>query len=65
MLYDIRVAKPAFDIKEGIFYDKLPGYAIKVGKKEKDGDSIADIVIYENQSPFRTISLLPKKVSCD
>jgi lipopolysaccharide export system permease protein len=34
MLYDIRVAKPAFDIKEGIFYDKLPGYAIKIGTKE-------------------------------
>lgn len=53
MLYDIRVAKPAFDIKEGIFYDKLPGYAIKVGKKDKDGNSIYDIVIYENQSSLQ------------
>jgi lipopolysaccharide export system permease protein len=49
MLYDIRVAKPAFDIKEGIFYDKLPGFAIKVGKKEKDGNTIRDVIIYENQ----------------
>ena len=49
MLYDIRVAKPAFDIKAGIFYDKLPGFAIKVGKKDKDGSTIHDIVIYENQ----------------
>lgn len=49
MLYDIRVAKPAFDIKAGIFYDKLPGFAIKVGRKEKDGSTIHDIVIYENQ----------------
>ncbi|MFZ9301202.1 MAG: LptF/LptG family permease, partial [Chitinophagaceae bacterium] len=24
MLYDIRVAKPAFDLKAGIFYNKLP-----------------------------------------
>jgi lipopolysaccharide export system permease protein len=48
LLYDIRVAKPAFDIKEGIFYDKLPNYAIKVGKKAKDGTGIEDIVIYEN-----------------
>jgi len=48
LLYDIRVAKPAFDIKEGIFYDKLPNYAIKVGKKDKDGNGIYDIVIYEN-----------------
>jgi len=49
MLYDIRVAKPAFDIKEGIFYDKIPGFAIKVGKKEKDGNGIGKVVIYENQ----------------
>jgi len=48
LLYDIRVSKPAFDIKEGIFYDKLPNYAIKVGKKDKDGNGIYDIVIYEN-----------------
>jgi lipopolysaccharide export system permease protein len=49
MLYDIRVAKPAFDIKEGIFYDKIPGFAIKVGKKEKDGNGISKVIIYENQ----------------
>lgn len=48
MLYDIRVAKPAFDIKEGIFYDKLPNYAIKVGRKDKDGTGIYDVIIYEN-----------------
>lgn len=48
MLYDIRVAKPAFDIKEGIFYDKLPNYAIKVGRKDKDGNGIYDVIIYEN-----------------
>ncbi len=49
MLFDIRVAKPAFDIKEGIFYDKIPGFAIKVGSKEKDGNTIYDVIIYENQ----------------
>ena len=49
MLYDIRVAKPAFDIKEGIFYDKIPGYSIKVGKKDKDGNGISNVIIYENQ----------------
>lgn len=49
MLYDIRVAKPAFDIKEGIFYDKIPGYAIKVGKKDADGATIRNVIIYENQ----------------
>lgn len=45
--YDIIVAKPAFDIKEGVFYNKIDGYVIKLGKKEKDDSTIRNIVIYE------------------
>lgn len=45
--YDIIVAKPAFDIKEGIFYDKIDGYVIKLGKKEKNDSVIHDVVIFE------------------
>jgi lipopolysaccharide export system permease protein len=47
MQYDIIVAKPAFDIKEGIFYDRIDGYVIKIGKKEKDGSTIRNVIIYE------------------
>lgn len=47
--YDIIVAKPAFDIKEGIFYDKLEGYVIKIGKKEKDDSTIRNVIIYEQK----------------
>ncbi len=45
--YDVIVKKPAFDIKEGVFYDKLEGYVIKIGKKEKDDSTISNIIIYE------------------
>jgi lipopolysaccharide export system permease protein len=45
--YDIINKKPAFDLKEGIFYNKLPGFAMKVGKKEKDDSTIRNIIIYE------------------
>ncbi|MGA1435042.1 MAG: LptF/LptG family permease, partial [Candidatus Kapaibacteriota bacterium] len=61
MLYDIRVSKPAFDIKEGIFYDKIPGYAIKVGKKEKDGNGIANIIIFENQFVLQDNIIIAEK----
>ncbi len=44
---DIVKAKPAFDIKEGTMYDKMPGYIIKIGKKEKDDSTLRDIMIYE------------------
>ncbi len=45
--YDIIVAKPAFDIKEGIFYDKIEGFVIKIGQKSKDGNTIKNVIIYE------------------
>jgi len=45
--YNIIVSKPSFDIKEGVFYDKIEGYVIKLGKKDKDDSTIHDIVIYE------------------
>jgi lipopolysaccharide export system permease protein len=44
--YDIIVTKPALDIKEGVFYDKIEGYVIKIGKKETNG-TIRNVVIYE------------------
>ena len=46
LLADIIYAKPAFDLKEGVFYGKINGYAIKIGKKESDS-LIRDVVIYE------------------
>ena len=45
--YDIIVTKPAFDIKEGVFYDRIEGFVIKIGKKERDDSTIRDVVIYE------------------
>jgi len=48
--YDIIVSKPAFDIKEGVFYDKIEGFVIKIGKKEKDDSTIRNVVIYEQNN---------------
>ncbi len=45
--YDIIVTKPAFDIKEGVFYDRIEGFVIKIGKKERDDSTIRNVVIYE------------------
>ena len=47
LLADIVYAKPAFDLKEGVFYDRISGYAIKVGKKESNDSVIRDVIIYE------------------
>lgn len=48
LLSDIVYAKPAFDLKEGEFYDKISGFAIKIGKKEANDSVIRDVIVYEN-----------------
>jgi len=47
--YEIIVSKPALDIKEGVFYDKIEGYVIKLGKKESNDSVIRNIVIFEKK----------------
>lgn len=47
--YDIIVTKPAMDIKEGVFYDKIDGYVIKLGRKEKNDSIIHNVVIFEKK----------------
>lgn len=53
MLADIVYAKPAFDLKEGVFYDKINGFAIKIGKKEANDSVIRDVIVYEQGSPLQ------------
>ena len=50
MIYDIQKKKPALNIKEGIFYKDLEGFSIKVNKKEADGITLNDIIIYDHTS---------------
>lgn len=50
LLYDMRNQKPAMNIREGVFYTEIDNFAIRVGKKEKDGQTIKDIVIYDHSS---------------
>jgi lipopolysaccharide export system permease protein len=58
---DIVNKKPAFDLKEGIFYTTIPGYAIKVGKKEKDDSTLSNVIIYENSPGMRDNIIVANK----
>ena len=44
---DLVNKKPAFDLKEGQFYNTIPGYSIKVSSK-KDDSILNQVLIYEN-----------------
>jgi lipopolysaccharide export system permease protein len=49
LLYDIKTAKATLKIKEGVFYNDLPGFSIKVEKKEENG-SMKGMVIYKHDN---------------
>lgn len=48
LLYDIRKKKLAVNIKEGIFYNDMEDYIIRVGKKGKDGNNIYRVMVYNH-----------------
>jgi lipopolysaccharide export system permease protein len=50
LLYDIRQKKPAVNIKEGIFYNGIDNYSLRVGKKSPDKDTLYDIYIYDHSA---------------
>ena len=48
LLWDIRQKKPSLDLREGAFYNGIPGYSIKIEKKFGDGQTVKDIMIYDH-----------------
>lgn len=48
MIYDIQKKKPALNIKEGIFYNELEGFSIKVAEKDASDKRLKDIIIYDH-----------------
>ena len=45
--HDIYQKSPAFDLKEGVFYDGFRGFSIKVGEKNEDKSTLKSVLIYE------------------
>lgn len=61
LLYDVREQKAAFLIKEGVFNNSIPGYSIRVEKKEKNGQLLKDIVIYDQSNGLGNTNVLMAK----
>jgi lipopolysaccharide export system permease protein len=59
--YDIAYKKPALDLKPGTFYKHIPGYAIKIGRKDADAKTIHNVVIYEQQSQLQDNSIIAEQ----
>lgn len=47
LLWDLRQKKPAFNIQEGVFYQQIEGFSMRIGKKNPDNEGVEDVLIYE------------------
>ncbi|WP_354334002.1 LptF/LptG family permease [Pedobacter sp. CG_S7] len=48
LLWDVRNKKLSFLIKEGVFNNSIPGYSIRVDRKDDDGITLEGIMIYDH-----------------
>ncbi len=48
LLYDIQRKRPEFQIKEGVFYNDIEGYSIKIKDKDSKTKALHDIIIYDH-----------------
>lgn len=58
---EIYYKKPAFDLKEGVFFTHIPNYAIKVSKKDKDGKTIHQVIIFEQGNALQDNCIVAEK----
>lgn len=47
LINDIQNTKASIIFKDGIFYDDIDGYSIRVGSKSDDGNTLYDVLIYD------------------
>ncbi|UKJ08500.1 LptF/LptG family permease [Solitalea lacus] len=48
LLYDVKQKKAAFNIPEGVFYNDLDGYSIRVNRKDHDEKTLHGLMIYDH-----------------
>lgn len=58
MLYSVTRQRPALNIKEGVFYDGIPGYVIRIGRKDPGAKTVYDIKIHDHSDDRGNINVL-------
>jgi len=58
MLYSVTKQRPALNIKEGVFYDGIPGYVIRIGRKDPGAKTVYDIKIHDHTEDRGNINVL-------
>ncbi len=52
-LYDIRKQKPAMTLEKGVFNEDFRQFVIRIGDKEKDGETISDVMLEDQTNQGR------------
>ncbi len=60
-LFDIRQQKPALNIKEGIFYNEIEDYSIRIKKIAADKINLEDVMIYDHTEHMGNTTLTMAK----
>ena len=48
LLWDVTKKKPSMELKEGVFYNGIDGYSIRVSSKDKESNRLYDVLIYQH-----------------
>ncbi|MCA1763488.1 MAG: LptF/LptG family permease [Flavobacteriales bacterium] len=49
LLWDVTHTKPSLELKEGIFYNGIDGYSIRVSEKDQNSNRLYDVLIYQHE----------------
>jgi lipopolysaccharide export system permease protein len=61
LLYDVRQQKSANLLPEGVFSNSFPNYSIRVNKKDPDGQTLHDVMIYTKNEADNNVNVLIAK----
>jgi len=61
LLYDIRTAKPALNIQQDVFYNGIDGYSLRIAEKDKDNETLHNIMVYDHTSNEGNIAVILAK----
>ena len=53
MLYDVVNKKPTLNLQEGVFYNGIDGFSIRVMRKDPKNGTLHDILIYDHRDAIR------------
>ena len=59
--HDIYEKSPAFDLKDGVFYNGFSGFSILVNKKDNDKSTLHDVLIYEQSNGLQDNTIISEK----